>query len=395
MKKSTRTPLSKLLDPLLRNPLYNFAAILVTIASILILVVPLILDLSLSERAALRVVDRAILLIFLAEMILRLLGMRRRRYFPGLTFWIDFIVVLPLFHELGVHLLVDAGLIPIQDRNAYLDFPGLYLIQGVRTLRLLHSIQYFYLQKQMGLTAERVMSSTKTRIFSGVSSILFFIILALGVGVSIVVFNLTEIQKQNRLQQVRVQATSYGVLQAKLLFEEFVMAITVNVDGEKQSIENERFDSEYVRQYFRYEVDYIQLDGVNPGESVQISFRDLNRRREIVEFATLATGMSVIFALLISLNYYLNYLVLAPVERAMRVIELRLNGEELESSDIRQNPFTEITLLINGMDLLYQKMRAPARKQITDREHPRKSHASEAKMREGNPGPTTDGARSP
>ncbi|MEQ9364631.1 MAG: hypothetical protein RIF32_10325, partial [Leptospirales bacterium] len=144
-------------------------------------------------------------------------------------------------------------------------------------------------------------------------------------------------------------------------------------------IENERFPPERVRDYFRYGDDYIQLDGVNPGESVQVSFRDLNRRREIVEFATLATGMLVIFALLISLNYYLTHLVLTPVERAMRVIELRLNGEELESSDIRQTPFTEITLLINGMDLLYQKMRAPARKQITDREHPRrrKSDAAE------------------
>ncbi|MEQ9366343.1 MAG: ion transporter, partial [Leptospirales bacterium] len=234
MKHPSRTSLSRLLEPLLHNPLYNFAAILVTIASILILIVPLIVDLSLAERAALRVVDRAILLLFLGEMLLRLVGMRRRRYFPGLTFWIDLIVVLPLFHELGVYLLIDVGLISAADRGAYLDFPGLYLIQGVRTLRLLHSIQYFYLQKQMGLTADRIMSSTKQRVFSGVSSILFFIILALGVGVSIVVFNLTEIQKQNRLQQVRVQATSYGVLQAKLLFEEFVMAIAVTVDGEKQ-----------------------------------------------------------------------------------------------------------------------------------------------------------------
>lgn len=366
MKQSRRNALSRTLEPLLRNPLYNFAAILVTIASILILIVPLIVDLSLSERAALRIVDRAILLLFLAEMLLRLLGMRRRRYFPGLTFWIDLIVVLPLFHELGVHLLVDAGVISTTERAAYLDFPGLYLIQGVRTLRLLHSIQYFYLQKQMGLTADRVMSSAKQRIFSGVSSILFFIILALGVGVSIVVFNLTEIQKQNRLQQVRVQSTSYGVLQAKLLFEEYVMAITVTVDGQKQIIENERFPATRVREYFRYGTDYIQLDGVNPGESVQVSFRDLNRRREIVEFATLATGMLVVFALLLSLNYYLTHLVLNPVERAMRVIELRLNGEELETSDIRQSPFTEITLLINGMDLLYQKLRAPARKQITD-----------------------------
>lgn len=372
MNPLTRKNLSLLLDPLLRNPLYNFASILVTICSIIILIVPLIADLSIRDRIILHAIDRAILLIFLTEMILRLAGMRRRRYFPGLTFWIDLIVVLPLFYELGVHLLIDSGVVPAADRTTYLAVPGLYLIQGVRTLRLLHSVQYFYLQKQMGLTAERVMSSTKTRIFSGVSSILFFIILGLGVGVSIVVYNFTEVQKQNRLQQVRVQATSYGVLQAKLLFEEFVMGVTVTVNGEKQIIENERFDPDYVREHFRYETDYIQLDGVNPGESVQISFRDLNRRREVVELATLGTGICVVFALLISLNYYLNHLILTPVERAMRVTELRLNGEEIEASDIRQVPFTEVTLLINAVDLLYQKMRAPARKQITDREHPRR-----------------------
>ena len=150
------------------------------------------------------------------------------------------------------------------------------------------------------------------------------------------------------------------------------MGVTVTVNGEKQIIENERFDPDYVREHFRYETDYIQLDGVNPGESVQISFRDLNRRREVVELATLGTGICVVFALLISLNYYLNHLILTPVERAMRVTELRLNGEEIEASDIRQVPFTEVTLLINAVDLLYQKMRAPARKQITDREHPRR-----------------------
>lgn len=372
MKSSRHTHLSQLLDPLLRNPMYNFASILVTIASIVVLILPLIAEFSLAEREFLRWVDRVILLVFLGEMLLRLVGTRRRRYFPGLTFWIDLIVVLPLLHEAGVYLLADSGWISAADRAAYLDFPGLILIQGIRSLRLLHSVQYFYLQRQMGLTAERVMSSTKTRIFSGVSSILFLIILGLGVVVSVVMFNLTESQKQNRLQRVRVQATSYGVLQARLLFQDFVMAITVTVDGEKQTIANERFNPEHVRQYFRYGQDYLQLDGVNPGESVRISFRDLNRRREIVELITLATGILVICALLLSLNFYINQLVLQPVERAMRVMELRLNGEEIVNSDIRQTPFTEVVLLINGVDLLYQKLRAPARKQITDRQHPRR-----------------------
>lgn len=378
MKFSQHTHLSQLLDPLLRNPMYNFASILVTIASIIVLILPLMAEFSLAERAFLRWIDRAILLVFLGEMILRLVGTRRRRYFPGLTFWIDLIVVLPLLHEGSLYLLADMGWISAAERAAYLDFPGLILIQGIRSLRLLHSVQYFYLQRQMGLTAERVMSSTKTRIFSGVSSILFLIILGLGVVVSVVMFDLTESQKQNRLQQVRVQATSYGVLQAKLLFQDFVMAVTVNVDGEKQTITSDRFDPEHVRQYFRYQHDYLQLDGVNPGESVRISFRDLNRRREIVELITLATGICVICALLLSLNFYINNLVLQPIERAMRVMELRLNGEEIQNSDIRQTPFTEVVLLINGVDLLYQKLRAPARKQITDRQHPRRRSTDSA-----------------
>jgi hypothetical protein len=370
-RKTARQSASKQLDSLLHNPLYNFASILVTILSIGLLILPSVVDLNTGERALLHAVDRGILTIILIEMLLRSVGMRRSRYFPGLAFWVDLIVVLPLIHEGALRLLFDADLIQAATRSAWLNFPGLYLIQGVRTLRLLHSVQYFYLQKQMGLPAERVMSSTKIRIFSGISTILFFIILGLGILVSSVILHLTEIQKQNRLQQVRVQAGTYGVLQTRLLFEHIVMSVTITVDGEKRELASERFDPAYVRDYFRYGTDYIQLDGINPGESVQISFRDLNQRREIVELATLATGICVILALLFSLNYYLDHLILEPVERAARVAELRLNGEEIDISGVRQTPFTEITRLINTVDLLYQKMRAPARKQITDRNHPR------------------------
>ena len=364
MTAQTPPTIARIIDPLLRSPLFNFASILLTIASILILVIPSLLEVSLSAKEVLHRIDRLILLVFLIEMFLRLIGTRRRRYFLNLPFWIDCIVVLPLLSEWALYLLLETGNISPETAGFAMDFPGLYLIEGVRSLRLLQSVQYFYLQRQFGLTGERLMSSIKARIFAGVSTLLFFIILAAGIAVSVVLHNLTETQKQNRLQQVRVQAQSYGVLQARLLFHS-VMAVTITTPDSKRLIRNEQFSPEHVKEHFRYGEDYIQLDGVRPGESVQISFYDLNRRRDSVELATLVTGILVVVALLISLNHYLDALILDPVERAHRVTELRLNGEELETTEIRQIPFTEITLLINGVDLLYQKMRARARKQIT------------------------------
>ena len=121
-----------------------------------------------------------------------------------------------------------------------------------------------------------------------------------------------------------------------------------------------------MRAYYRIGRDWEQIDEIQPGESVQISYRDLSRRQAYIELIILGIGILVILALLVSLNVYLERLVLGPVETALRVQELRLNGEELQYSEIAQEPYSEITRLINLSDLLYQRMRAPARTLLAD-----------------------------
>lgn len=358
------------IDRMLLDPIFNLASVAVTIAGIVALAAPALFDLSLAERAFLLQLDLVVLSLILLETCLRLIGGQRIRYLKSASFLADVIVLLPLFANGALAAALELDLIGPDQVGAWQTFPGVYLIKGVRALRLLHSVQYFYSQKQLGLAGERMVhSELKARIFAGVATILFFFILAIGLAVAGVTRDLRETQKKNRVQQITLQAASYGALQSMLLFNDTVISVKTFVNGEIQEARNERYPTERIAAYFAYGRDYVQIDGqqggIRPGESIQVSFKDLNRSGEAVELLILAAGVVVVAALLFSLNFYLNRLVIDPVERATRVLELRLRGEEIERSDVLQTPFTEVTRLINTLDHLYQRLRAPARRQLT------------------------------
>jgi len=368
------------IDGLLGNPIYNFASLALTLASILTLCAPVLLELSAELREFLLGLDLAILSLFAVESALRIAARSRRRYIYSFQFLVDAIVIAPLLYRAILAILDSQGVLSHGTTLALVEFPGLLLIKGVRILRLLGAVQFFYLQKQMGLAGERVVASAiKSRIFSGAATMLFFMILAAGVAIAYVTHSLAETQKKNLRQQIELTASQYGVLQARLLFEESIISVQTMQDGERRTLRNDNFPSqEDIKDNYKYGEDYVQLDSfgpgasLQPGESVQISYRAINRRADYVELAILVVGVFVVATLLFSLNYYLEKLILGPLGRARTVVELRIKGEELEWSDIPQMPATEITNYINAVDFLYQRMRAPARRFFPPYETPRR-----------------------
>lgn len=158
--------------------------------------------------------------------------------------------------------------------------------------------------------------------------------------------------------QIRI----YGLLKTYNIFSSIILRVQQTGENENYDVYDIKADPEYVKSHYSYGFDYIQLDGALPGASVQVSFRDLNKRQIQLELALLLIQAVTIFVLLASLSFYLDRLIIDPVERAARVAYLRLNGEELESSHVAQNPATEITSMINSVDELYRKMRAPRKR---------------------------------
>ena len=218
---------------LLSNPLLHLTSIALTLASLAVLVTPGLVDLGRDQEQWLAGLDLWILALFGLEALLRLIARDRRRYLRRPAFLIDLIVIAPLVLELAASYAEEHGWAGHETAAMLRDFPGLFLIKGMRGLRLIHSVQFFYNQKQLGVYGEGHISPIKTRLFTGLSFILFLIILAAGIGAARVQANLLETQRINRRQQIVTQSTLYGVLQAKLLFQSFIIGVYVTRDGQK------------------------------------------------------------------------------------------------------------------------------------------------------------------
>lgn len=343
---------------LTENPLYNFFSLSLTVFSIGILILPQIMDSNLPRVRFYQNLDSFVLLIFFLEAILRFLS-RGQSYTRSPFFWIDLFVVFPLFIQ------IVFSTIPSLDPLSWKTAPGMLLFQGGRVLRLIHFVQFFKSQKQFGLTGVR--SPIKERVFSGTAAILFVFIILAGMAVSSLHSTLIEAQTHTRIENVRNHAQSHGIENLRNIFPQIILKIEKSTINENYEITY--VDPDSVRERYLYGRDYIQLDNIVPGGSAQISFRDLYKRQLYLEMFILATGFIIILALLFSLNMYTERLILQPIEKAARVMELRLKGEEIEVTQIPLYPATEITAMIHSIDTLYQRLRA-RRKPAADTAEP-------------------------
>lgn len=349
---------------LVEQPLFNFASITIIIASIGILFTNLFSLASLRLEMNFLFVNQLLLQLIAIETGLRVINAKKRRYLRTPAFVIDLLTLAPL----GVNILTQYS---IFENITGIDFrfnpeqPGFILFQGIRSLRLLPATLYFHRQRQLATYGLEKFSPLKLIIFSRLTLFTSTMILILGLVVAIVYGNSLETKRNLREQQVLIQARSHGVLQTRLVFESIIPGVYVTQNGIRKFIPGTHQNPADITNSHKYIRDYKQFDEPQPGQSIIISYKDLNIEQSRIELLILITGMLLVILLLGILNHYINTLITNPLEVSRRTVQLRLSGEEILTTEIKRTPYTEITRSINDTDRLYQKLRAPARKLIT------------------------------
>lgn len=338
---------------LLQSAVFHLVSLLLTCISIAVLVLPATVDISIRNLQLLQVFEQILLTLFFIEFILRIL-VRRMSYLRTPACWVDLLVVSPLLLGIILFGFEKGQSITPETVRLILIFPGINLVRGFRVLRLVEIIRFFYQNKQLSeFSGVPLHSPIIIKLFTGISTLLFASIIVGGCVIANIDQNLVDSQKRIRIEQVANHAETYGLQSTFSVFDPIV--IRVEKSDLKESYELGRLPAEYVKRFYRYGHDFIQLDGVVPGGSMQISFVDLNRRQDQLELGILLSGMVILLILFLGLRLYLNRLLLNPVDRARRTIHLRLRGEEISSSGVLQEPHTEVTALINEIDQLYNK----------------------------------------
>ena len=327
------------------SPVFNLLSLGIILLGTAPLFAAPLFDLSLSTHSVLALLDRFILLFFLIESIMRASRFPSiREYLTGSLFWIDIFSLLP-----------PAALLILSPDD---PLPGDLILRGGRLLRLVPLYQFFSQERSMGLRPSG--SRMEFRLLNSSALLLYLFLLFGGVAMSAIHERLSNEERSSRLLRIKRYMDTQGLQGIQELFPDRILKIEKRTPGE--SYELYLTDQTYIQTHMQHHRDFVYVEGASPEEAVLISFFDLNRRQVQFEASLLATGLLMIGALAVLFHAFFRDRILSPVERARRVMELRILGEEIETSDIPPGVDNEITELIDRMDQFYQAMREPAEK---------------------------------
>ena len=348
--RSISAPIKQLMD----HPLLNIGTLLITVLASLILLWMSFFQLSQESRSTFYSLETGFLWVFLLEAILRYTSQPayRSRIYP----WIDLLSILPLLS------FFFPGILPGEAA------PGSILIRSFRFLKFLYYYRYMKIRSSTGFPGMEDRSPIKIRIFSGTASFLFAIIILAGYLFSMMHARNLEIEKASRIQRISRYLKQHGPVDTVTAFPSSVLKVKKTGVEENYEITNK--DPQIVKELYRYGIDYTQLDNIIPGVSLQISFADLNTRQNFLELGVLFLALIMVSGLIFSLGFQLDRLVLHPVDRARRVIRLRISGEDLQASFDHSTYRTEIVDLIDEFDFMYRELTARAEQEPETHTHP-------------------------
>jgi hypothetical protein len=324
------------------SPIFNLLSLSIILIGALSIFAGAFFDLSLSMQSFLATLDRFILAFFLIESALRMARTPSvKDYLTDSLFWIDLFSLLP-----------PAVILLIQPEQ---PVPGDLILRGGRLLRLIPIYQFFSQERSMGLRAAG--SRLEYGLLSSAALLMYLFLLSGGVAMSVIHHRLSDEERFSRLLRIKRYMDTQGLQGIQDLFRDRILKVEKRTPGE--SYEVYLIDRTYIQTHMRSEKDFLYVEGPTPEEAVLVSFFDLNRRQLQFEASLLATGLLMIGALAILLHRYFRDHILLPVERASRVMELRILGEEIESCEIPGRLDNEITRLIEKMDRFYLAMREP------------------------------------
>lgn len=332
------------LKKLPQSPVFNLAAIALTLATAAPIFSGAIVDVSLSTRATLDWIERLAIVYFAIESLLRALRFRSPGdYLRSSTAWIDLLSIAPA-----------AILLFYASQNQ--DIPGAIILRGGRMLRLIPLYQFFRQERSLGL---RPAGSRLEFRLAGASALLLYVfLLSGGMAMSIIHDRLSQEERDSRVLRVRRSLDLQGLRGIELLAPGNILKIEKRSPGE--SFEHYYQSRDYIQSHLRPDRDFVYVEGSNPEEGVLLNLRDLRSRQEQFEVSLLATGLLMISALTVLFHIYFRQRILDPVERARRVLDLRIQGEEIEHTDTPGGVDNEITELIEHIDEFYRTVRAPA-----------------------------------
>lgn len=335
------------LKKLPQSPVFNLAAVGFTLVAAAPLFVGAVVDLSLSVQITLAWFERLVLVYFFLESLLRAFRYPSvRAYLESSTAWIDLISIVPAL-----------ALLVYETYHHGDSIPGQIILRGGRVLRLIPLYQFFRQERAFGLRPGG--SRLEFRLLGTSALLLYIFLLAGGTAMSFIHQHLGEEERASRILRVKRALDNQGLKGIEAVVPDRILKVEKRSPGE--SYEYYYTNREYIQKYMRPNQDFVYVEGSSPEEGVLLGLRDLNSRQNQFEASLLGTGLLMIGAIAILFHSYFRKRILNPVERARRVMELRILGEEIETTGIPPNIDNELTDLIDLIDRFYRRMRAPAK----------------------------------
>lgn len=325
-----------------RNPVMNLLFLILSLLAGLNLLWTSFFHVKIDSSLFLQQIDRYFLYLFAIEFVIRLLG--SDSYYRKIYPYVDLLVLLPILGFIFPDLIPDV------------HEPGALLVRSFRFLKFLFYYRLFSSTRVKGSILIPEHSPIKIRMFTGTAVFIFMVVIGSGSIFATLHEKAVSLEKATRVSRISDYIQTHSPGETNRVFSRSILKIKKESFDETFEISNVSPDT--VKDYYLYDMDYIQIDHVVPGVSIQISFLDLNQRQNLLEMSIILLGLLVTGGLVFSLNHHLEKYVLRPVDRARRVIGLRVSGEDMQASfDSRQVP-TEITDLILEFDRMYQKLTA-------------------------------------
>lgn len=240
----------------------------------------------------------------------------------------------------------------------FYDIPASVLLRGIIFLRLVPLVQILLDEKSFHFKEK--LPSFFNKMISYLSLVVFLFIFLGSLFTSILYAKYIDKEKENRILQIQSLTKFYNI---KELIQKVPPQWILKIEQKEISKTYEVYyiNKEFLQNSLIPNLHFTYVEGKNPTEGILVSFLDLYLNKNYLETIFLFTSFFMIaFVYFIFYNYYRNY-ILDPIEKAYNVICLRIEGEEIEYTDLHslkaKDQNNEIIHFIHKVDELYSLLR--------------------------------------
>ncbi|MCS7205070.1 MAG: hypothetical protein NZ853_05190 [Leptospiraceae bacterium] len=237
----------------------------------------------------------------------------------------------------------------------FYDAPGVLLIKGMLFLRLFPLLQILLEEKTFHLKEHLPIFFNKMVSVVSISSFIF--IYSGGLFTIMLYDKYIQKEKEYRISQITHLLKIYSIEE---LPNHYPQKWILKIERRKQDKHYEIFfiDREMLKSSLIPNIHFSYVVGKFPDESIIVSFLDLYQNKNYLELIYMITSLLMIGGIYFLLYFYYKKFVFLPLEKGTIVLELRLMGEDIKTTDLPdlKNQHNEIIEFIKKSDLLYKKL---------------------------------------